>query len=185
MATLYQVVPEMVAKPMGWGTFASMEDTHFVLCKYHDMSDDIPRKDFTALVADMHRRGVSPNGKFGNPNVTFGGRNPQLFPVTDTWEECFIHGMKAIFAAEKQTQGPDEELEYLEQAMIDQVFPRLLRALETGDRKIVPRLVHGDLWEGNTSVDRATGSPMIFDATPLYAHNECKYPSIAVEPFRV
>jgi len=40
---------------------------------------------------------------------------------------------------------------------------------------LVPSLVHGDLWDGNASADVETGRPMIFDATPLYAHKECEY----------
>jgi len=173
MSLLYSVIPEMVAKPIAWGTYEEMEDTYFFIQKYHEMSEDIPDiTDFPALVAEMHRRGVSPNGKFGLDQETFGGRNPQYFPVTDTWEECFVEGMRAIFAAELKTHGPDDELEYLTKTTLEKVAPRLLRPLETERRKLVPRLVHGDLWEGNASVDVNTGAPMIFDATPLYAHNE-------------
>ncbi|KAB5528101.1 hypothetical protein GE09DRAFT_1177983 [Coniochaeta sp. 2T2.1] len=127
---------------------------------------------FAKLIADLHKNSAIPGGKFGNPNVTFGERNPQLFPVSDTWEECFTRGMQDIFEAEKKTQGEDEELEYLEQAMLQVVFPRLIRTLEG---ELVPCLVHGDLWEGNAAVDAATGKPIIYDATQLYAHNECKF----------
>lgn len=191
MTTLHEVIPKMVAQPMGWGTYGNMDDTHFVLCKYHKFreetipgksKDHLPDKaEFKALVAELHRH-ISPDGKFGNPTATFGGRNPQLFPVSDTWEECFRKGVEAIFAAEKKTHGQDKELEYLEQAMLERVFPRLIRALEEDGRKIVPCLVHGDLWEGNTAVDAETGKPMIFDATPLYAHHECEFLFYVMEP---
>lgn len=175
MEELFKVIPEMVPKPVGWGSYESVPDTHFFVCDYHAMSGDIPSlADFPALVAEIHKRGVSPNGKFGFPYETFGGNNPQGFPVTDTWEECFSKGMQGIFAAELQTQGPDEEIEFLTKAMVDRVIPRLIRPLETQGRKITPRLVHGDLWDGNASVDVMTGTPIIFDATPLYAHNECE-----------
>jgi fructosamine-3-kinase len=173
MTLMYEVMPKMVAKPMGWGAYENMEDTWFVLCKFHEMSDDIPDEEFPALVAEMHKRAVSPTGKFGYPMETFGGRNPQNFPTSDTWVECFSTGLAGIIAAETKTQGPDEEMHYLTTAMLVKVIPRLLGALESDGRKIVPCLVHGDLWEGNASVDRATGSPMMFDATPIYAHNEC------------
>ncbi|KAK3315093.1 hypothetical protein B0H66DRAFT_642375 [Apodospora peruviana] len=55
---------------------------------------------------------------------------------------------------------------------IDMVIPRLLRPLETEGRTLIRTLVHGDLWDGNASVDVSTGRPLIFDPTPLYAHNE-------------
>ncbi|XMA09023.1 hypothetical protein WAI453_001814 [Rhynchosporium graminicola] len=134
MGVLYNVIPEMVARPVGWGSYESVPDTHFFVCEFHELSEDVPDvADFPALEAEMHKRGVSPDGKFGFSLETFGGNNPQMFP---------------------------------------KVIPRLLRPLETEGRTVVPRLVHGDLWDGNASVDVSTGSPLIFDATPLYAHNE-------------
>jgi protein-ribulosamine 3-kinase len=164
----------MVAKPVAWGSYESIPDTHFFVTEFHEMSEDVPDvADFPALVAELHKRGVSPDGKFGFPFKTYGGNNPQQFPISDTWEECYTKGMQGIFAAEMATHGADEEMEHLENMMVEKVIPRLLRPLETGGRSIAPRLVHGDLWDGNASVDVATGHPMIFDATPLYAHNEC------------
>lgn len=59
--------------------------------------------------------------------------------------------------------------------MLEKVVPRLLRPLEEDGRTVVPRLCHGDLWDGNVSVDVNTGRPIIFDAIPLYAHNECEF----------
>jgi protein-ribulosamine 3-kinase len=174
MNELYKVIPEMVAKPVAWGSYESIPDTHFFVTEFHEMSEDVPDvADFPALVAELHKRGVSPDGKFGFPFKTYGGNNPQQFPISDTWEECYTKGMQGIFAAEMATHGADEEMEHLENMMVEKVIPRLLRPLETGGRSIAPRLVHGDLWDGNASVDVATGHPMIFDATPLYAHNEC------------
>lgn len=69
----------------------------------------------------------------------------------------------------------DGEFEELKKEVMDKVVPRLLRPLETGGRSITPCLVHGDLWDGNASVDVDTGRPIIFDGAPLYAHNECEY----------
>ncbi|KAK8057247.1 hypothetical protein PG996_011184 [Apiospora saccharicola] len=173
MEALYKLIPEMVAKPIAWGSFEDIPDTHFFVCKYHEMSEDIPDiTDFPALVAEFHKRSAAPDGKFGYPNPTFGGKNPQNFPPSDTWEECFRKGMEGIFAAELETHGPDKEWERLTKLTLEKTIPRLLCALEADGRKIVPRLVHGDLWEGNCSVDVNTGAPMIFDSTPLYAHNE-------------
>ncbi|KAK8013387.1 hypothetical protein PG991_008980 [Apiospora marii] len=172
MSALYKLVPKMVARPVAWGSFEEMPDTHFFVCDYHEMRDEIPDINvFPALVADFHKRSAAPGGKFGYPNPTFGGKNPQYFPPSDTWEECFRKGMEGIFAAELATQGPNEEWERLTKLTLTKTIPRLLGALEANGRKLVPCLVHGDLWEGNCSVDD-TGAPMIFDGTPLYAHNE-------------
>ncbi|KAK8022608.1 hypothetical protein PG993_013375 [Apiospora rasikravindrae] len=173
MTALYKLIPEMVAKPTAWGSYEAMPDTHFFVCKYHEMSEAIPDIEvFPAMVAEIHKRSAAPDGKFGYPNATFGGKNPQDFPLSDTWEECFRKGMEGIFAAELATQGPDKEWERLTELTLEKTIPRLLGALEADGREIAPCLVHGDLWEGNCSVDANTGRPMIFDGTPLYAHNE-------------
>jgi fructosamine-3-kinase len=106
----------------------------------------------------------------------YGGRNPQTFPVSKTWEECFSKGLDNIFDMEEKVQGADEEMRQLREGLMTKVIPRLLRPLETEGRTLIPTLVHGDMWQGNVAVDKATGRPIIFDATPLYAHHECKQP---------
>ena len=75
---------------------------------------------------------------------------------------------------EIRSQGPDTEVQQLYEVMLKKVVPRLPRPLETGGRQIQPRLVHGDIWDGNVSTDIATDNPIIFDATCIYAHNESK-----------
>ena len=74
----------------------------------------------------------------------------------------------------EESQGPDKELRDLFRQTMTKVVPRLLRPLETGVRQIKPSLVHGDLYSGNVSVDVEDGRPVLYDATCLYAHNECK-----------
>lgn len=176
MAILYKVIPEMVAEPLGWGNYQGDPDAYFFLCRFCEMSGGLPpAAEFTELVAKLHKENTSPTGEFGFPLTTYGGRNPQFFPVTRSWEECFSKGMEMIFDQEELTHGPDEELAVLRKGFFELVIPRLLRPLETEGRTLTPRLVHGDLWDGNTSVDASTGQIMIFDPTPLYAHNECEH----------
>lgn len=52
------------------------------------------------------------------------------------------------------------------------VIPQILDPLTEEGRTIKPCLVHGDLWEGNTTTNLDTGEPMVFDAAAFYAHNE-------------
>jgi protein-ribulosamine 3-kinase len=175
MKKLHGIMPEMVAEPLAWGAYTEESDTYFFVCRFCELSEDIPDvSDFPALVAEMHKRGVSETGELGHPYITYSGRNPQFFPPSKSWEECFSKGLMAEFELEEGTHGPDEEMRRLRDGIMTKVIPRLLRPLETEDRTLVPRLVHGDLWDGNASLDVSTGHPMIFDAVPLYAHNECK-----------
>ncbi|KAI1266435.1 Fructosamine kinase-domain-containing protein [Xylariaceae sp. FL1019] len=175
MKRLHQVGPEIVAEPLGWGIYESNTDASFFVCRYHELSGDIPEvSDFPELLAEMHKseRAVAPTGEFGFGRVTYGGRNPVFFPMCRTWEECFSAGLALTFDLEQETHGPEELMTQLRESIMTKVIPRLLRPLETEGRKIVPTLCHGDMWDGNASVDVNTGKPMIFDATPLYAHNE-------------
>jgi protein-ribulosamine 3-kinase len=177
MRLLYELVPDMVAEPIAWGAYKEEADTYFFVCRFCELSGDIPdTSDFPRLLADMHQRAVSKSGEFGLPLVTYSGRNAQYFPPSKSWEECFSKGLTAIFNKEEEMHGPNEELRMLREAIMNKVIPRLLRPLESDGRTLTPRLVHGDLWDGNASTDLATGKPMIFDAVPLYAHNECECP---------
>ncbi|KAJ5628449.1 Fructosamine/Ketosamine-3-kinase [Penicillium lividum] len=84
----------------------------------------------------------------------------------------FLERHRAFFQAEEDAQGFDEEMAALRKDIMEKVIPRLLRPLETGGNKIVPSLAHGDIWDGNTSVDAETGNPLIFDACSSYTHHE-------------
>ncbi|KAK8080654.1 hypothetical protein PG997_008472 [Apiospora hydei] len=149
MRALREAMPELTPLPIGTGQYASDPDKFFYLCEFRDLVEDVPDiKDFSSMVAELHKRGVSPDGKFG-------------FPVMET-----------AFAVEEESQGADADMQALRVAIMTKVIPRLLRPMETGGRSLVPRLVHSDLWHGNVAVDVNTGLPVIFDGIALYAHNE-------------
>jgi len=166
-------LPEIAPKPIAWGEYANEADTYFFLCDFHDMTDEVPDvSDFPEMVAKLHKKGVSPSGKFGFPVPTFQGRLPQDTTECDTWEESFSRSIRRFFELEANSQGYEQEMTELREAIMDKVIPKLLRPLESEGRSIVPCLVHGDLWDGNTSVDAATDRPVIFDACSSYAHHE-------------
>jgi fructosamine-3-kinase len=176
MSALHKNLPEMIARPVGWGEFEAIEDTWFFVMEFYQLSDDIPDPfPFAQLVAEMHKKGASPDGRFGIPWDVYGADGAwQPYKPADTWEECFTFALKETFGYELATQGPDEETEKMYETILEKVVPRLLRPLEEDGRKVVPRLCHGDLWDGNVSVDINTGGPIVFDSIPIYAHNECE-----------
>lgn len=179
MKALYNAVPDLTPVPIAWGTYASDPNIHFFLTSFVDMTDDIPDlHTLPAKVAELHEKAISPNGKYGFTVPTYQGRIPQDVAWKDSWEEFFLSLLKRILAVEEAIQGPDTEMKQLKEALINKVIPRLLRPLETGGRHIQPRLVHGNMWDGNTSTDIATNLPKIFDATCIYAHNEGKSETI-------
>lgn len=181
MAALKRTLPEFVPTPVGWGTYASNPDIHFFLCEFVDMTDDVPEiQAFTSTLAELHTKGISPNGKFGFSVPTFKGTIPQHNQWTDSWEEFFTQSMRLFMTAEQKSQGPDSEMQDMFEAILTKVIPRLLRPMETGGRQIQPRLIHGDIWAGNTSTSIETNLPVAFDAACLYAHNESMYDAFVV-----
>ncbi|KAI1332643.1 Fructosamine kinase-domain-containing protein [Xylariaceae sp. FL0255] len=173
MSRLWSIMPELVAEPIAWGSYVKNSDAHFFVCRFCEMSGAIPDLDkFPKLLAEMHKRGVSPDGKFGMPYVTYTGRNPLYFPPSESWEEYFSKGLTLVFDMEEDTHGIDQQLREMRGGIMTKVIPRLLCPLETEGRSLAPRLVHGDLWDGNASIDANTGTPKIFDGVCFYAYNE-------------
>ena len=170
---LHTAIPDAVANPIGWGTYASDSHVHFFLCSFVDMTNDLPEIEaFTANIAELHRTTHSPFNMYGFMVPTVQGTIPQYTTWTDSWEDFFLESFKQVVVAEERAQGQDPEIQGLIEPIISKVIPRLLRPLETGGRKIRPVLVHGDLWDGNASTSIDTGTPVIFDASCIYAHNE-------------
>jgi len=202
MSALHENMPDLVPQPIGWGTYAKDTNTYFFICAFREMtgvpgeastvvgSDVEPRhrlggelqriSDFTGQIARLHKTALSPTGRFGFPVTTFGGRLPQDTTFCDTWEESFTRGIQRMFDVEEVQHGHDKDMVQLRALIVEKAIPRLLRPLETKGRGISACLVHGDLWDGNTGVDRETREPVIFDACSSYAHHECKHHDSAI-----
>ena len=127
-----------------------------------------------AKLAELHKKAISPNGKYGFSVPTSQGALIQPNKWTCSWERFFSNMIQRCFDWEQDLHGSLDEMQQLFVALKAKVIPRLLRPLETGGREIQPCLVHGDLWDGNTSTVVDTDEAIIFDASSLYAHHECK-----------
>ncbi|KAF2761175.1 hypothetical protein EJ05DRAFT_508369 [Pseudovirgaria hyperparasitica] len=172
-AALHDLAPELVPKPIAWGSLESKEDTHFYLTKFYELGEQLPSEaDFCKRLADLHHKHCSPNGKYGFHVTTYNGDLPQDNTYADTWEEFFVNGLKHVLALNRERGGVSEELESLVPDLLEKVIPRLLRPLETGGNSIKPSLVHGDLWCGNAAIDQEDDKPIIFDPSSFWAHNE-------------
>ncbi|KAJ5682336.1 hypothetical protein N7462_005501 [Penicillium macrosclerotiorum] len=173
MTAIHNVVPDFVPKPMAWGTYESVPDTHFFLCEFREMTEELPDvHQFTACLAALHKTSTSPTGKFGFHVTTYNGNLSQNNEWCDNWEEYFTKGMRHALAHEIAAQGPSEEIDRMTPIIFDRVIPRLLRPLESEGRSVKPSLVHGDLWYANTGTDTNTNGSLVFDACCFYGHNE-------------
>jgi protein-ribulosamine 3-kinase len=179
MLALWNLSPDFVPRPIGHGTYQSDPNSHFFLCDFIDMADELPDVvDFCEKLADLHRRSIAigpedHDGQFGFHVTTYNGKLPQDNTWNESWEAFYIGGIKHMFALEESVHGPSPEIEALLPALCEKVIPRLLRPLETEGRTLKPCLVHGDLWDGNAAVHAETDQPYIFDSSAFWAHNEC------------
>ncbi|KAK0613644.1 hypothetical protein B0T14DRAFT_539424 [Immersiella caudata] len=137
--------------------FESMRAIQRVLPELNTMPDP---DTLGSLLAALHSKSTSPNGKFGFHIPTHAGN---------------VSHMRYALDLEIEKIGPEEELEVLSQALFDKVIPRLLRLLESDGRRVKPSLVHGDLWYANSGVDKTNGRNFVFDACSFYAHNEYEF----------
>lgn len=174
------IVPNFVPKPIGWGTYSLVPDTHFYICEFRNLLvDELPSPaEFCEKLATLHKNSTasrqSEEGKFGFHVTTYNGNLPQENAWQDSWEKFYVNGLRHMFALNEEAGGKCEELENLLPGLFEKVIPRLLRPLETNGNTVVPVLVHGDLWCGNASVRLEDDAPIIFDPSSFWAHNECK-----------
>lgn len=171
LRAIRSVCPELAPRVYSWGRFS---DTHFMLADYHVVGEQPPEPiKFTARLADLHKKSVSPTGKFGFHITTCHAKLPQ---VTDCWEDSwavlFKKQMAQMIKVDTEKNGDWPEFRRASDLILDRVIPRLLEPLQSEGGSIKPCLVHGDLWDENAATDADTGEPFMFDAGSFYAHNE-------------
>jgi fructosamine-3-kinase len=177
LKAIHAVYPELAPEPYAWGRYdQAIPETYFLLAQFREVGEQPPDPvKFTARLADMHKRSVSPTGRFGFHITTCHAKLPQ---VTDIWEESWSVLYQKQLAhmvrldEEKHADDVWPELQHVCRLTIEKVIPRLLEPLQSDGRSIKPCLVHGDLWDENTATDVDTGEPFIFDTGSFYAHNE-------------
>ncbi|KAI0834344.1 NADP-dependent oxidoreductase domain-containing protein [Hypoxylon sp. FL0890] len=173
-SAIYSITPHFCPKPIAWGTFAGDLTSHFYICKFYDFTKGVPEpRSFCEKLARLHSSHTSPNGMFGFHCVTYNGNLPQDNSWSERWEAFFANGLRHILKIREERAGPNTELDGLLSPLFDRVIPRLLRPLESDGRKILPSLVHGDLWYGNAGiVDESTDEGIVYDPASFWAHNE-------------
>lgn len=130
---------------------------------------------FTSRIAELHRRGASPNGMFGFPVPTVCGRMERTVVWEKSWAKSFTHQLRDVIQYDNETNGPCPEYDAACKQLIDVVIPRLLGALQSDGCEITPTLIHGDLWKRNVGVERETGEIVVFDPGSTYAHHEMEF----------
>lgn len=136
-SALYAVIPDSVPKPVAFGTYTSDPNTHFYLCEFVEMLDDVPTpRSWAATVAALHMKsmGKSPTGQFGFPVVTHLANVPVNNMWNSSWETFWAQQMKSLLDQDLKIHGLDPEFERLKEQFFSRVIPRYLRPLETEGR---------------------------------------------------
>lgn len=177
LKAIYAVSPGFVPKPYAWGKYDKIDgetnDIYFLLAEFKDVGEqpaDPVR--LAARLADMHRRSISPTGKFGFHISTC---HAKIAQAVNTWEDSWCtlysnHLGHVMDLARPILQWP--EFDIVCKLTLEKVVPRLLLPLQSDGRVLKPSLIHGDCWDGNTATDMNTGEAFVFDVCSFYGHNE-------------
>ncbi|KAH8118559.1 fructosamine kinase PKL/CAK/FruK [Phellopilus nigrolimitatus] len=118
----------------------------------------------TRLATELHAYKSTQGFGFSVP--TFCGETRMENGWYEKWEECYDALIGGLQAGLEKRSG-NKILCGKIAAVRKTVIPYLLRPLE-----VDPVLLHGDLWSGNTSIDKSTSEPVVYDPSSFYGHNE-------------
>ena len=153
ITAIHALMPNLVPTPHGWGKYKhGSPATYFFLSEFVDMKTSAPEPvQFTARLAEMHRKSQSPCGMFGFPVTTCDGKLPHTVAWEASWATFFAKLLRGVLKLDAESNGTWPELEAAAQQVINRVIPRLLGILQSEGRALKPSLIHGDCWEGKCS----------------------------------
>lgn len=147
---IHSLIPGLVPAPHCWGKYTSgSPDTYFFLSDFVDMNTSAPDPaQFTARLAELHRKSKSPNGMFGFEVTTCDGKLPHTVAWEKSWATFFGKLLRGVLKLDIEANGVWPELKAAAEQVITGVIPRLLGILQSDGRELKPSLIHGDCWEG-------------------------------------
>lgn len=99
-----------------------------------------------------------------------------------SWAEFYAENrLRGILRSAERNNGKDSELSSLVEKTAAIVVPRLLRdghLKAAGGGKIIPVVVHGDLWSGNHgrgTIGKGGLEEVVFDPSSSYSHGEFEW----------
>jgi protein-ribulosamine 3-kinase len=186
---IHNAVPSLCPQSFGHGQFESQPHTAFLVTDFLHLSprsgsklsksQSLPHK-----LAKLHTTPAPvPEGRdkpvFGFPVTTCCGDTPQDNSYTESWADFYAENrLRFILRRAEKSNGSDQEFHDLVETTASKVVPRLIGDDHLNHGKgVVPVVVHGDLWSGNTSVgvigsNKGAPEDVAYDSSACYAHNE-------------
>jgi fructosamine-3-kinase len=173
LKAIHAVSPDFAPQLFAWGKYQHSQ-TWFLLTEFRNIgTQPVEPVKFTQRLVELHKKSISPTGKFGFHVTTCHAKIPQVLSCwEDSWAVLYRKQMARMIKLDEETNGAWPEFKAVSQLLVEKVIPRLLEPLQSDGRSIKPCLIHGDLWDENTATNPATGEPFIFDPCSFYAHNE-------------
>lgn len=167
------LIPGLVPRPVAQGKYEFTEpDTFFLIEDFHHLDDSVPSPQRVAQrMAQLHSL-ISPNNKFGFNVPTHQAIAPHPHGWESSWTVYFTRLLKMSIKSDADANGTWKDLSTAADHLLEAVVPKLLDPLQHGPNPIKPRLVHGDIWAGNVSMDKKTGEIIFVDTGCFYGHNE-------------
>ncbi|KAK7710210.1 hypothetical protein SLS64_005794 [Diaporthe eres] len=160
-------------KPLGWGKFnVGFPETYFFIEDFKEMELGLPDPVKLARRAVQLHSNKSPNGMFGFDVTTFNGKVNHVTDWEPSWRKFFTRLLSNTLRVDAENNGRWPELDAVAEQVLSAVCPRLLDVLQEGPDPIIPRLIHANIWAGNTGTDEETGDVIFYDCGSYYAHNE-------------
>jgi protein-ribulosamine 3-kinase len=170
-----KLMPGLIPKPYAYGKYKTTNPvTYFYLSDFIDMDvttapDPV---ELASKLSQLHKKGRSPNGKFGFHVTTCDGKLPQTIGWEESWVVFFSNLLRGICKFDLEANGLWPEMERAFEQVITKVVPRLLGNLKHEGRPVEPCILHGDLWEPNLGINMETGDLVMYDVSSFYGHNE-------------
>ncbi|MCJ1468095.1 1-phosphatidylinositol-3-phosphate 5-kinase [Pseudocyphellaria aurata] len=201
---IHAVIPSLCPQSFGHGVLEkdaqSSHRTAFLVTEYLDFgarvaaasdgTKDLHGSSGLSLAAKLGKLHSTPapipdgfaTPVFGFPDATCCGDTIQANEYKESWADFYAHNrLRAIIRQYEHAHGKDAELRSLVEDVADTIVPRLLRDDHHSDNgnKIMPVIVHGDLWSGNKGTGIIGGQggleEVVFDPSACYASREYEW----------
>jgi len=149
------VIPGVIA-------YKNIKNIEILLIEWIDMHN-LDQKKLGKGLGELHLKSAESNPKmFGFPVEGFIGTTDQKKGFEDNWIDCFLNLriIPQLLILKSKT---------LNKEIINKVKEKIKSELM--NHKPINALIHGDLWSGNTGMDKS-GKGVIFDPASWWADNE-------------